>query len=76
MSTFTVITPMEDGNGRRWLDFKPGHFDRDKLPRKHRKPEPEGLFPVADVVETWQTRTPKREAQMDGQGELFNQAAL
>ena len=70
--TFTVITGMTDGNGRNWLEFKPGHFDRDKLPRKHRKPEPEGLFSVADVAPE-PAKPARTTAEMDGQADLFSE---
>ena len=73
MSTFTVITPMGDGRGRNWLEFKPGHFDRDKLPRKHRKPEADGLFSVADVAPATTPKPVKAPPEMDGQADLFGE---
>ena len=69
MSTFTVISGSDERPN--WLEMRPAHFDRDKLPRKHRKPEPEGLFPLADVVPTWKTPG-KPDTQLDGQAELFS----
>ena len=58
--------------GRNWLDFKPGHFDTRKLPRRHRKADPDALWTVADLY------TPETPAAavlpMDGQGDLFSEA--
>ena len=36
--------------GPDWLTLKPAHFDTSLLPRKHRKPDPDALFTVADLV--------------------------
>jgi len=70
-STFTVITGHADGNGRNWLEMRPGHFDRDKLPRKHRKPEAEGLFSVADIAPSLPKTAPKHAPQVSGQMDMF-----
>ena len=71
MSTFTVITGHSDGNGRNWLEMTPGHFDTSLLPRKHRKPEPDAMFSVADLVPSPPKTAGKTAPQLDGQGELF-----
>lgn len=73
MSTFTVIT----SPGPNWLDLRPGHFDRDQLPRKHRKPEPEGLFAVADVAPAVTAKAKSRPAaELEGQEALFGPDTL
>ena len=64
MST-TTETP-----GRDWLSLTPAHFDASLLPAKHRKPEPEGLFSVADIAPP-NPETPKPAPVMEGQGDLF-----
>ena len=59
--------------GRNWLEMQPGHFDTSLLPRKHRKPEPAGLFDVADVAPS-QSRPGKPSGpELDGQGDLFSE---
>jgi hypothetical protein len=42
----TTTTPQ----GRDWLEMAPAHFDRTLLPRKHRKPDPDAMFTVADLM--------------------------
>ena len=57
-----------------WLDLKPAHFDTSLLPRKHRKPDPDALFTVADLADPhWANRkpAPKTPDPMEGQAELF-----
>ena len=56
--------------GRDWLSMSPAHFDSSLLPRKHQRPEAEGLFSVADVA-TSRTPAAKPRAELDGQAELF-----
>ena len=68
--TFTVITGHSDGKGRNWLEMTPGHFDTSLLPARHRKPEPAGLFSVADVAPAT-SRPGKAPAELEGQAELF-----
>ena len=65
-----MSTPAETP-GRDWLSLKPAHFDASLLPAKHRKPAPEGLFSVADIAPATPKTAPKREAPMEGQGDLF-----
>jgi hypothetical protein len=36
--------------GPDWLSMKPGHFDVTKLPAKHRKPDPDAMWTVADLM--------------------------
>jgi hypothetical protein len=72
MSAFTVITPTGDGNGRNWLEMSPAHFDASLLPARHRKPEPEGLFDVADVAAP-RAKSTRPAAEMDGQADLFSE---
>ena len=64
----TSTTP----KGRGWLEMTPAHFDSSLLPRKHRRPEPEGLFSVADVAPgaTPKAGTPRPE--LDGQQDLLD----
>ena len=57
---------------RNWLDMNPGHFDASLLPRKHRRPEPEGLFAVADVAPVT-AKTAKVTAELEGQADLFGE---
>ena len=54
-----------------WLEMRPGHFDASLLPRKHRKPEPEGLFAVADVAPVTVKAASKPDTQVEGQEEQF-----
>ena len=54
-----------------WLDLNPGHFDVTKLPRKHRKPDPDSLWTVADLLPSAPKSTPKSPAPMEGQDSLF-----
>ena len=58
--------------GRDWLSLKPAHFDTTLLPARHRKPEPEGLFSVADIAPAT-TKTPKQAPELDGQADLFSE---
>ena len=57
--------------GRDWLAMTPGHFDTALLPARHRRPEPAGLFSVADVAPA---RTPASTPapELDGQGDLLS----
>ena len=57
--------------GRDWLEMKPAHFDASLLPRKHRKPEPEGLFSVADIAPATAKPAPEPGPETEGQEELF-----
>ncbi len=57
---------------KNWLEMKPAHFDRDQLPARHRKPEPEGLFSVADIAPV-KAPKPSRAAELDGQADLFSE---
>lgn len=52
-----------------WLEMRPEHFDRARLPRKHRN-APEGLFSVVDVLPQ-QPAGPAVTPEPDGQMELF-----
>ena len=56
--------------GPEWLALKPAHFDAGLLPRKHRKPEAEGLFSVADIAP--QQPKASQPGEMDGQPDLFS----
>ena len=56
-----------------WLEMSPAHFDASLLPRKHRKPEPEGLFAVADVAPVT-VKAARVPAELEGQAELFSEA--
>ena len=58
--------------GRDWLTMSPQHFDRDLLPRKHRRPEAEGLFAVADVAPAPPESPRPARPQLDGQGDLLS----
>jgi len=64
-------------DGRDWLDMKPGHFDVTKLPPKHRKPDPDALWTIADLADPyWANRKPaaKPEPQIAGQQlDLFSE---
>ena len=53
-----------------WLDLNPGHFDVTKLPRKHRKPDPDALWTAADLLPSKTPATPS-PAQVEGQDTLF-----
>jgi hypothetical protein len=65
-----MTTTTETTQGPSWLALKPAHFDARLLPARHRKPEPEGLFSVADVApET--PRKPAAPTQLDGQMDMF-----
>ena len=55
-----------------WLEMSPAHFDASLLPRKHRKPEPEGLFAVADVAQV-KVKAVKVPAELEGQADLFSE---
>ena len=66
MTTSTTETP-----GRDWLEMRPAHFDASLLPRKHRKPEAEGLFSVADIAPAAPKTAPKQGQEMEGQEGLF-----
>ena len=57
--------------GPDWLTLKPAHFDTGLLPRKHRKPDPDALFTVADLV-TAAPKTAAKTREMDGQADLFS----
>ena len=58
--------------GRDWLDMGPAHFDAALLPARHRKPEPEGLFSVADVAPP-RVKAAKTDTQISGQADLFGE---
>lgn len=53
-----------------WTQMNPAHFDAALLPARHRRPEPEGLFAVADIAPA-QVKPAKTETQIDGQEDLF-----
>ena len=55
-----------------WLEMNPAHFDRDLLPRKHRRPEAEGLFSVADVAPSPPTKPSTPRPELDGQQDLLD----
>ncbi len=40
----------ETATGRDWLTMTPAHFDVTKLPRRHRKPDPDALWQVPDLL--------------------------
>lgn len=67
--TFTVFSGSDDRPN--WLEMRPGHFDVTKLPPKHRKPDPDALWTVADLVTTTPKTTAKTPAPMEGQADLF-----
>lgn len=69
MSTFTVVSGSDDRPN--WLEMRPGHFDVTKLPRKHRKADPDALWTVADLM-TAPESTAKTPAPMEGQADLFS----
>ena len=54
-----------------WLEMTPGHFDAALLPRKHRKPEPAGLFSVADVAPSQPTSAKPPAPQLEGQLDIL-----
>ena len=58
--------------GRNWLEMTPGHFDSSRLPAKHRKPEPAGLFDVAEVAPSPPTPASTPRPELDGQGDLLS----
>lgn len=58
--------------GRNWLDMGPQHFDSSLLPRKHRRPEAEGLFSVADVAPSAPPKASTTAPELDGQGDLLS----
>ena len=62
---------MDTTQAPEWLDLKPAHFDTALLPRKHRRPDPDALFTVPDLI----TTTPKtaKVCEMDGQADLFSE---
>ena len=62
---------MDTPQGRDWLSLKPAHFDTGLLPARHRKPEPDGLFSVADIAPVTAPK-PGRAAELDGQADLFS----
>jgi hypothetical protein len=57
--------------GRNWLEMTPGHFDTSRLPARHRKPEPAGLFDVADVAASPAKPSAPATPQLDGQLGMF-----
>ena len=57
---------------RNWLEMNPGHFDASLLPPRHRKPEAEGLFAVADVAPA-KAKAAKVPAELEGQADLFGE---
>ena len=61
-----------DKTGRDWLEMTPAHFDSSLLPRKHRRPEAEGLFSVADVAPSSARTARATGPQLDGQGDLLS----
>ncbi len=40
----------ETTTGRDWTTMRPEHFDVRLLPKKHRKPDPDALFTVPDLL--------------------------
>ena len=66
-----MSTSTTEPQGPDWLTLKPAHFDTSLLPRKHRKPDPDALFAVADLM----TAAPKakKASEMDGQPDLFSE---
>ena len=64
----TTTTP----DGPDWLTLTPAHFNRDLLPRKHRRPDPDALFCVADLV-TAAPKTAAKTSEMTGQADLFGE---
>jgi hypothetical protein len=58
--------------GRDWLELTPAHFDAGLLPARHRKPEAEGLFSVADVAPPAQPKA-SPASEVDGQADLFSE---
>ena len=58
--------------GRDWRTMTPAHFDSSLLPRKHRKPEPAGLFEVADVAPSSPKPASTPGPELDGQGDLLS----
>jgi hypothetical protein len=65
-----MSTTQTQTEGRSWLEMRPAHFDTTLLPRRHRRPEPEGLFSVADIAPPPAPK-PTAAPELDGQGELF-----
>ena len=63
---------MDTTQGPDWLSLKPAHFNTGLLPRKHRKPDPDALFTVADLV-TAAPKTAAKTSVMDGQADLFSE---
>ena len=58
--------------GRDWLSLNPAHFNATKLPRKHRKPDPDALWTAADLLPSAPTAsTGPKPPVLEGQGELF-----
>ena len=67
-----TATTTTTAQGRDWLEMTPGHFDASLLPRKHRKPEPDAMFSVADLVPSPPETAGKSAPQLEGQGELWD----
>ena len=63
---------MDTPQGPDWLTLKPTHFDTGLLPARHRKPEPEGLFSVADIAPV-KPKAVKTASEIDGQADLFSE---
>lgn len=57
--------------GRDWLEMRPAHFDTALLPAKHRRPDSEALWTVADLLPSPPKTAPKTPAELDGQAALF-----
>jgi hypothetical protein len=65
-----MSTTATEHAGLDWLTMRPEHFDRGKLPRKHRN-APEGLFSVIDVLPPNPAPEASAAPELSGQGELF-----
>lgn len=66
----------EQPQGPDWTAMKRAHFDVSLLPRKHRKPDPDALWTVADLADPhWANRKPaaKSAPQDSGQLDLFSE---
>ena len=65
------MTDTQSTTGRDWLEMSRAHFDASLLPRKHRRPEAEGLFAVADVAPAGPKPARPAGPQLEGQGDMF-----
>ncbi len=66
-----TTTTTQEPQGPDWLTLTPAHFNRDLLPRKHRRPDPDALFSVPDILPP-APKTPTTPSELDGQGDLFS----